>query len=191
MSVLHPLVAKAKFGSLVDEIKAAERADSLWSIATANFPTILLTLRNSAGEESAGILIDATNWNHRALSITLTDVKHRRFAQLHEIPQTQDEHGQSHIYPTTVGKVWFCIQGTNEFHASYARLVPWESVRHIDSVSPGRVIEACIALIDVDALTPLGAEPALAPPEATPLPTPPARPPPVVPRRGFRQPRQR
>jgi hypothetical protein len=189
MSILHPDVARVKFPKLVEEIRAGHRATFPWAVVDAVFPSILIELRN-ANEVALGLVVDAENWNHRALGLTLTDPDFRRYAQYHEVAQRTSTDNEAHIYANlATGKLWFCTQGTNEFHSNYASLIAWESIRHLESARPARVIEECVKLIDLERQPRLREAP-IPVPQGKPLPPPPPASPPQ-PRRGFRTPRQR
>lgn len=164
MSVLHPEVAKRKFPDLVGRFREAQVAyATLWRLEQAVFPRIWFHLLNISGTVCGGLHVNAENWNHRPIRVSVTDPAFKRFAHPAEIPLHKDTDGQTHVYLATGpprDRLCFCVPGTDEYHQDHNAAVPWESVRHLEEYDPVQTLARCVERIDRTRLEPIPVAPA-------------------------------
>lgn len=161
MSILHPAVARRKFPALVAKFEeAAPSYDTVWKLRGASFPHLSFDLLNTQGQSCLGLLVNAANWNHRSISVTVMDADFRRYVPDTELALRKDAEGQTHVYVRFPGdRLWFCVPGTDEYHSDHSAGIPWESVRDLPEYDPVLTLQRCIERFDRENLVPIPAKP--------------------------------
>lgn len=154
MAVLHPAVSERRFPELVESLQEAAPDHESWSLEYYEHPFIAVHVHNLEGAPALGILLDASDWPHRPPAYIPFNLSFKRRLAVEEIESREDELGQRHVVATN-GRVWFCVQGTQQFHRHYGDILPWEEIRHLETASPKRVFLECIRCLDREGLNPI------------------------------------
>lgn len=145
-------VAQQHHRDLIAALEAAQDAyEHEWRLAAAPFPYLCIEIRRGPDTPLVGLLADARNYPHRALSITVTDVTFSKLLQ--GVPrQAADTDRESLVFNKKTNRHWFCVPGTDEYHTQYSGVEPFDRIRGREEADPVQVITRCIRTIDIPAL---------------------------------------
>lgn len=121
--------------------------EDTWRLEKSPFPYLCFHVVGPGGEPLLGLLADARNYPHRALSVTLTDPSFT--GTVGGVPsKPADTERERLVYNQDKRRHWFCTPGTDEYHTHYSGVEPFDRIRGAEEIQPLEVVLRCIRHID-------------------------------------------
>lgn len=141
-------VARTYHEQLVRRFEAVQgEYEDTWQFEKSPFPYLCLHVMGPENSPLVGLLIDARNYPHRALSVTLTDLSFKGTIGI--VPgKPADTERRCLVYNRSKRRHWFCTPGTDEYHSHYSGVEPFDRIRGKAEAGPLEVVLRCIRHID-------------------------------------------